>query len=113
MDKLSEPDKRAFSDLPEIRYVKGIGPKRAEIFKTLGVHSVRDLLYFFPRRYEDRSRFTSIASAPPGEPVTCRGEILEVRFRPIRRMPLEEDLDERHAADRPEPCGPCSLTSRI
>ena len=92
MDKLSEPDKRAFSDLPEIRYVKGIGPKRAEIFKTLGVHSVRDLLYFFPRRYEDRSRFTSIASAPPGEPVTCRGEILEVRFRPIRRMPLVEVL---------------------
>ncbi len=77
---------------PEIRYVKGIGPRRAEIFLKMGIHSVRDLLFLFPRRYEDRSRFLPVASVPLGEPSTCRGEILEVKFKPIRRMPIVEVL---------------------
>lgn len=80
------------SEIPDIRYVKGIGPKRAEVFRSLGVHDVRGLLYFFPRRYEDRSHFTAMNAVPAGEPVTCRGEVLEVKFRPIRRMPLVEVL---------------------
>ena len=77
---------------PEIRYVKGIGPKRAEILKNLGISSIRDLLYLFPRRYEDRSHFTAMNTVVPGETSTCRGEVLEVKFKPIRRMPIVEVL---------------------
>ena len=36
-----------------VAYVKGVGPKRAELLKKLGVETVYDLLYFFPRTYID------------------------------------------------------------
>ena len=40
----------------DIKYLKGIGPKRAELLgKQLGIKSYRDLLYHFPTRYLDRS----------------------------------------------------------
>ena len=37
-----------------IQYVKGVGPKRAELFKRLGINTVEDVLTHLPRRYEDR-----------------------------------------------------------
>jgi ATP-dependent DNA helicase RecG len=41
----------------EIMYLKGVGPKRAELLKTeLGIYTYRDLLYFFPYKYIDRSK---------------------------------------------------------
>lgn len=82
----------AGAGIPELRYIKGVGPKRALLLQKIGIHTVRDLLYLFPRRYEDRSHFATLQNLPQGEPVTCRGEILEVKFKPIRRMPLVEVL---------------------
>ncbi len=38
-----------------IQYLKSIGPKRAELFSTIGIKTVRDLLYYFPSRYLDRT----------------------------------------------------------
>lgn len=84
--KISEPQSG------ELRYIKGVGPKRALIFQKLGIHSVCELLYLFPRRYEDRSHFADLAHLPLGEPMTCRGEVMEVKFKPIRGMPLVEVL---------------------
>ena len=44
-----------------VMYVKGVGPKRAQILKTeLGISSVYDLLYHFPNNYVDRSRTYTI-----------------------------------------------------
>lgn len=44
-----------------ISYVKGVGPNRADLLKTeLGIHTVSDLLNFFPNRYIDRSQFLKI-----------------------------------------------------
>ncbi len=67
-----------------IRYLKGVGPKRALALEKLGIHSLRDLLYFFPRRYEDRSRFKTIAELTVGETASVRGEVLKVNLRPLR-----------------------------
>ena len=39
----------------DAQYLKGVGPKKAALLKRLGINNVRDLLYFFPFRYEDRS----------------------------------------------------------
>ena len=39
----------------------GIGPKRAEYFRTLGVFTVNDLLHYYPRTYEDRVTTKKIA----------------------------------------------------
>ena len=45
----------------EIKYLKGVGPKRAELFdKELGIRTCRELLYFFPYKYIDRSRIYTI-----------------------------------------------------
>jgi len=55
-----------------IQYVKGVGEQRAKLFRSLGVETVLDMLYFFPRDYEDRSRIVSIAQCREGETVCIR-----------------------------------------
>ena len=58
-----------------IQYMKGVGEKRAQAFAKLGVHTVRDLLAFFPRAYEDRRVFYRIAEAPVDTPVCVRAMV--------------------------------------
>ena len=50
-----------------IRYIKGIGEKRAQAFEKLGVRTLGDLISFYPRRYEDRSRIKNIIDLEDGE----------------------------------------------
>ena len=46
----------------DIKFLAGVGPKRAELLKKeLGIHSFRDLLYYFPYKYIDRTKFHAIA----------------------------------------------------
>ncbi len=59
-----------------IRYLKGIGPKRAEALSESGINTIEDLLYYFPRRYEDRTKFSPIAQAEEGQVQTIKAEIL-------------------------------------
>ena len=59
-----------------IQYLKGIGPKRAKSFSKIGINTLEDLLYYFPRRYEDRTNFTSIAKLQEGQTQTIRAEVL-------------------------------------
>jgi ATP-dependent DNA helicase RecG len=59
-----------------IQYTKGVGPAKAKAFANLGVATIEDLLYFFPRRYEDRSRLTPIHRVQPGECQTVTGKVL-------------------------------------
>ncbi len=47
----------------DIKYLKGVGPKRAEIFAKMGIYTVRDLLYHLPRSYIDFSSPVSIEDA--------------------------------------------------
>jgi len=62
-------------DVP-IRYLKGIGPKKAKSFASIGVNTVEDLLYYFPRRYEDRTKLSSISKLEEGQTQTIKAEIL-------------------------------------
>lgn len=48
----------------DLQFLKGVGPARADDFSRLGIHSVRDLLFTFPRDIADRSNVSSIAGAP-------------------------------------------------
>ncbi|MFR6424267.1 MAG: hypothetical protein ACLUNO_00680 [Oscillospiraceae bacterium] len=52
----------------------GIGPKKAQAFQKLGVATLRDLAGLYPRRYEDRTQFRTIAAAQPGEAVCIRAD---------------------------------------
>ena len=50
----------------DIRYLKGVGEKRAELFAKKGIKTVEDLLYYFPRSHEDpifRQAFLSASSS--------------------------------------------------
>ena len=57
----------------EIRYMKGVGEKKAELFSRLGVYTVFDLLNYFPRDYEDRRKVVTLREAQVGEKVCVRG----------------------------------------
>ncbi len=51
----------------EITYLTGVGPKRAELLhKEAGIETFGDLVYYFPYKYVDRSRFHSVAELEPG-----------------------------------------------
>lgn len=52
-----EPKTESYIDdhNPEVQGIKGIGPKRVEALHSIGIYHARDLLYYFPRRYLDRS----------------------------------------------------------
>ena len=78
------------SPVPDIRYLKGIGPRRADTLKKVGVSTLRDLFYYFPRRYEDRSVFKSVSDIVPGEPVTLKGRVLSVTPKRLRGLTLLE-----------------------
>jgi len=71
--------------LGDIRYLKGVGLKRAALFNKLEISSIEGLLYYFPRRYEDRTVITGIGSLAPGEYQTVRAKIIRVKERPVFR----------------------------
>ena len=69
----------------DIRFLKGVGEKRAAMLRKLGVFTVRDIICFFPRRYEDRSRLTPIAAAGT-EPVLIKAMLAsDARLSRVRR----------------------------
>ena len=69
----------------DIRYLKGVGEKRAELFNKKGIKTVEDLLYYFPRSHEDRSEMKEIADCAEGETVcisvTVFSPVKDVRVR--------------------------------
>ncbi|HMS56380.1 MAG TPA: ATP-dependent DNA helicase RecG [Fimbriimonadaceae bacterium] len=69
----------------EVQFLKGIGPKLAELLGKAGLRTVRDVLYYIPRRYEDRTNTPPIASVRPGQWVTLRGKVSHVEARPTSR----------------------------
>ena len=51
----------------DVRYIKGIGEQRAKALGKLGIRTLRDLISWFPRRYEDRTEARRIADLVPEE----------------------------------------------
>jgi len=68
-----------------LQYLKGVGPRRAADLQRVGLHTVEDLLYRFPIRYEDRGTFQTIASLRPGVAASVAGEVVTCGLRPTRR----------------------------
>lgn len=68
-----------------IQYIKGVGPKRAEIFERMALKTVEDILYNLPRRYEDRSNFTPISKVVTGEHHTIKGQVLTFGMKKTKK----------------------------
>lgn len=55
-------------DLNEnIQYLKGVGPKKAELLNKMGIYDIKDLLEYYPRNYEDRTKLSNINQFVDGE----------------------------------------------
>ncbi|MHC4916553.1 MAG: OB-fold nucleic acid binding domain-containing protein, partial [Planctomycetota bacterium] len=67
----------------ELRYIKGVGPRRAQLLKRLGMYTVTDLLLAPPRRHEDRRERTAVVDLSEGRTATVTGEVTSVRARPL------------------------------
>ena len=68
-----------------IKFLKGVGERRAEGFARLGVATARDLLWHLPRRYLDASTITPLAEARIGSEISCLGRVVAKRVMPTRR----------------------------
>jgi ATP-dependent DNA helicase RecG len=71
-----------------VQYVKGIGPRLAEILATKGIATVGDLLNYLPFRYEDRLNPRGIAELRAGEMATVIGEVRNSGLFRTRKMPI-------------------------
>jgi len=59
-----------------IQYLKGIGEKRAKLFASLHIETIEDLLFFFPRKYEDWQTISDVATAPVDVNVCVKVRVL-------------------------------------
>ena len=58
-----------------IRYLKGVGEARAKAMERLGIRTLRDMISYFPRAYEDRRSFYTIQEAPLDRPVCVKAMV--------------------------------------
>jgi ATP-dependent DNA helicase RecG len=71
-----------------VQYVKGIGPRLADVLGAKGIHTVDDLLHYLPFRYEDRVNPRGISELRPGEMATVIAEVRTSGLFRTRRMPI-------------------------
>src|SRR3989344_5339015 len=73
-----------------------VGPARAKLLKNLGIATLEDLLFYFPRAHSDLSKFVNISELKLGETANIKAKILEIKsFRTkVRRLTLTHALVE-------------------
>lgn len=80
----------------EVQFLKGVGPKSAMILAKLGLKTVEDVLWYLPRRYDDRSNLPQLVMLRPGEAQSVRGRVRGVTTRRISggRVIIQAVLDD-------------------
>lgn len=71
-----------------VKYVKGVGPRVADLLAGKGIYTVGDLLQYLPFRYEDRLNPRGISELRPGEMATVVAEVRNSMLLRTRSMPL-------------------------
>lgn len=67
-----------------VSVLSGVGPKHAQTLEKMGMHTLRDMLYYFPRRYDDYSQLKPINRLTFGDVVTVIGTVQNFGARKIR-----------------------------
>ncbi len=73
-----------------VQYVKGVGPKLSALLGKKGLITVEDMIYFLPRKYEDRRFVRSISATRPGMKETIVGEVQSAQIRLYRKKRVFE-----------------------
>jgi len=68
-----------------IQFIKGVGPKRAKVLESLNIFTIKDLLYYFPRKYLDRTSLSTIGSISEGDEVSLVGRVKSVNLRRMKK----------------------------
>ncbi len=68
-----------------VKFLKGVGERRADALARLGIHTAQDLLWHLPHRYIDASSVTPLAKARVGSEVACVGRVVAKGVLPTRK----------------------------
>lgn len=68
-----------------VQIVSGVGPKKQNRLNGIGIYTIEDLLYYFPRTYEDRSHFTQISRLKAGEKACVKGRITGIENKKLKK----------------------------
>jgi ATP-dependent DNA helicase RecG len=74
----------------QAQFVKGVGPKVGQLLARKGLKTVEDLLYFLPRKYEDRRFVKTIANVEVGKKETVIGDIVRAEIHPYKKRKVFE-----------------------
>ena len=61
----------------DIRYLKGVGPKKALLLNKMNLHTIEDLIYYMPKSFEDRTKLNKIIDALNGEKQVFKVRVIE------------------------------------
>ena len=56
-----------------VQFIKGVGPSRVKLLNILGIYTIEDLISYYPRTYEDRTKITKIAELQDGQSAMIEG----------------------------------------
>ncbi len=68
-----------------VQFLKGVGPKKAQALKRLGIENIYDLMTYYPRRYQDQSEITAIGDLQVGAIANIKGHIMAIAEKNTRR----------------------------
>ncbi len=78
--------KKGFNEDPlatPVQFLKGVGPRLATVFSSRDIRTIKDLLYFFPRKYEDRSKLTKVQDLTEGSTASLKLTVHQAYIRPL------------------------------
>ena len=82
----------------DVKYIKGVGPNRVQLLNRLGIFTLEDLITYYPRGYEDRSKPKNICECVNGEmaliEVVAVSRIIDTRISRGRTMQKLQVRDE-------------------
>lgn len=87
----------------DVKFVKGVGPNRVKLLNKLNIYNLEDLITYYPRDYEDRSKPKKIADTVDGEEVLIEA-IVTSRMREIRTYKKNMTIYKLIVRDETEAC---------
>jgi len=89
----------------DVKYVKGVGPNRVVLLNKLGIYTLKDLITYYPRDYEDRSKPKLISTVEDGEEALIEGYVISKMLE----LKVRKNLVIYKLIIRDE-TGPCTIT---